>query len=263
MARTCVAISSVLLLAVTGWAISPALGTACAREALVPLALPVRTNIRVEVVGASVLVGALIIALTFCDLKRAHRWAPAVRSPLRLGIAGEASGHAASRGILPPGPLALLVITVLLVEVIGAGIRVGTLIIAMRLLRELQLACRRRWRGRRRRWRRRRRPCAHVTVIPTLPVAVNTPFLGATPGTLAVIGVAAETGTHSAVQTYGVTCTLPAYLWLRGSNGVVAHFCSLFPNPYSLQAYFLLSLSTTWLHILQARPSLVWATSPS
>jgi len=198
VARTCVAISSVLLLALTGWAISPALDTARAREALVPLALPVRTNIRVEVVGASVLVGALIIALTFCDLKRAHRWAPAVRSPLRLGIAGEASGHAASRGILPPGPLALLVITVLLVEVIGAGIRVGTLIIALRLLRELQLACRRRWRGRRRRWRRRRRPCAHVTVIPTLPVAVNTLYLGATPGTLAVIGVAAETGTHRA-----------------------------------------------------------------
>ena len=114
---------------------------------MVPLALLVRTIIRVEVVGASVLVGVLIIALTFCDLIRAHRWALAVREPLRLGFAGETIGHTASRGFLPPGPLALLVLTVLLVEVIGAGIHVGTLIIALRLLREFQLAC---WRvGRR------------------------------------------------------------------------------------------------------------------
>ena len=119
--------------------------------------------------------------------------------PLRLGVALRPLANAL-RLIFPPGPLALKVLTILRVEVLGALGLVGTLILARRLPRELPLACRRR--GRRGRGRRRR--CAHVTVIPTLRVAVNARCLCAAPGTRSSIGVAAVTAWHTAWHQRGI-----------------------------------------------------------
>ena len=62
----------------------------------------------------------------FGDLQRAHRWALGVRGPLLLGLADEPIGRAFRR--LPPAPLALPVLTILRVEVVGAGLPVGILL---------------------------------------------------------------------------------------------------------------------------------------
>ena len=120
--------------------------------------------------------------------------------PLRLGVALRPLSDAVG-SFLPKGPPALKVLTILRVEVLGALVHVHcTLFLARRLPRELPLACRRR--GRRGRGRRRR--CAHVTVIPTLRVAVNARCLCAAPGTRASIGVAAVTAWHTAWHQRGI-----------------------------------------------------------
>ena len=137
---------------------------------------------------------------------RSDWWAVATCCPLRLGVALRPLANAL-RIKIPPGPLALKVLTIFRVEVLGALVRVrGTLILARRLPRELPLACRRRRRRRRRgRGRRRRRRCAHVTVIPGLAWRVSNALdLRAAPGTRASIGVAAVTAWHTAWLQRGI-----------------------------------------------------------
>ena len=81
----------------------------------------------------------------------------------------------------------------------------------------------RRRRGRRQRWRRRRRLYAHVTVTPTVRVAVNTPLFCAAPRTLASIGVAAVTVTQSVAQRWIMhTCTCTCY---AADSHMCMHMC--------------------------------------